>query len=62
MKAAEIRQLTDVEMAKAVADKRKELFELRLQAKTGQVQDTSKIRQARRDIARLLTVQSQKRK
>lgn len=62
MKAAEIRQLTDLEMAKALADKRKELFDLRLQVKTGQAQDTSKIRQARRDVARLMTVQSQKRK
>lgn len=60
MKAADIRELTKEELAKTLADKRKELFSLRIQARTGQLQNTASINAVRRDIARLLTVQAEK--
>jgi large subunit ribosomal protein L29 len=42
--------------------KKLELFELRLKLKTMQLQDTSAIRKTRKDIARIKTAMSQKRK
>ena len=58
MKAKEIRQLTDEELAKNVRDNRREGFNLRLQKQTGQLTNTARVRQVRRDVARLMTEQS----
>jgi large subunit ribosomal protein L29 len=55
MKPSEIRELTDQELARALDDNRRELFHLRLQGQTGQLENTVRVRQVRRDIARLLT-------
>lgn len=57
MKAAEIREYTQEELTRAVEDSRRELFNLRMQAQTGQLENTARIRLVRRDIARLLSEQ-----
>lgn len=55
MKALEIRELTDEELAQQMLDTKKELFNLRLQQSTGQLEKASRIRDLRRDVARLNT-------
>ncbi|MFW6413677.1 MAG: 50S ribosomal protein L29 [Verrucomicrobiota bacterium] len=55
MKPEDIRELTDEELAKAIQDNRKELFHLRMQLQTGQLDNSGSIRQVRRDVARLKT-------
>jgi large subunit ribosomal protein L29 len=55
MKASEIKEMTPEELDRAIDGSRRELFDLRMQAQTGQLEDTSQIRLVRRDIARLLT-------
>jgi large subunit ribosomal protein L29 len=56
MKASEIRDLDDKEMAKRVAELRKEVFGLRFSNATGELDDTAGLGRARRDLARALTV------
>ena len=45
------------ELQQKLADTRKELFNLRFQSATGSLEDTTRLSHARRDIARILTVQ-----
>jgi large subunit ribosomal protein L29 len=56
MKPVEIRKLSFDEMKAKLADNREELMKLRFQQVTGQLTDTSRLRQLRRDIARLETI------
>ena len=55
MKPADIRELTDDELRLAIEEHRHEALNLRLQAQTGQLENTARVRQVRRDTARLLT-------
>lgn len=55
MKAAELRQLTVDELRRRLDETYQELFNLRFQLATKQLADTSRVRQVRRDIARLQT-------
>ena len=56
MRASEIRELTDDELEHRLADSRKELFNLRFQAATGALENTARLKLAKREIARILTV------
>ena len=56
MKAAELREMTIDELKKKEQELRKELFNLRFQHATHQLENTSRIRLVRRDIARVNTV------
>jgi large subunit ribosomal protein L29 len=56
MKVSEIRELTAEEMQRKVDDLRQELFNLRFQHGTGQLENPQKMKQTKRDIARLKTV------
>jgi len=56
MKASEMRDLDEKEMAKRVAELRKEVFGLRFSNATGELDDTAGLARARRDLARALTV------
>lgn len=58
MKAKEVHKLKDEELLLEVDRLRKKLFELRTQAVTEKIQDTSQFKRHRRDIARLLTERS----
>lgn len=55
MKASMIRELTDDELRHAMEEHRREALNLRLQAQTGQLENTARVREVRRDTARLLT-------
>ena len=61
MKAAEIRKMTDQEIQSAIDEAKQELFNLRFQWETGQLEDYTRIRQVKRDVARLLTIQHERR-
>ena len=56
MKASEIREMGLEERQQKISDLQGELFNLRFQHEIGQLENNQKIRQARRDIARLQTV------
>lgn len=60
MKIQDVRQLSDDELNVELARLRKQLFELRSQSVTEKLEDPSMITKARRDIARILTVQRQR--
>ncbi|MDP2859146.1 MAG: 50S ribosomal protein L29 [Bacillota bacterium] len=55
MKAAELRQLTVDELRRRLDETYQELFNLRFQLANKQLADTSRVRQVKRDIARLNT-------
>ena len=60
MKAAEARELDVDELQRRVAETRRELFNLRFQHATGQLENTGQLKEVRKNIARLLTVLNQK--
>jgi large subunit ribosomal protein L29 len=55
-KAAELRELSDEDLAERIESAREELFNLRFQLATGQLDAPSRIKQLRHDIARIATV------
>lgn len=59
MKANEIRGKSEQELKDMLVDLRKAQFELRMQLGTGQLTEPHKLRQVRRDIARVKTVLNQ---
>lgn len=56
MKAKEIRDLSPDEMQRRIGELKEEYFNLRFQHSIGQLENPQKIRQTRRDIARIKTV------
>ena len=56
MKAADVRAKTVDELKSDLEGLRKEQFNLRFQRASGQLENTSRVRQVRRDIARIMTV------
>ena len=62
MKAKDIVEQADHELEQMLKQSREELFNLRFQHATGQLENTGRLRQVRQDIARVLTVQSSRRK
>jgi large subunit ribosomal protein L29 len=56
MKAAEIRAKSDQELRDQVLQLKKEQFNLRFQAATGQLENTARVRQVRKDLARIKTI------
>ena len=61
MKAADIRVMTIDQIDDEVLKLKKEQFNLRFQRATGQLENTSRVREVRRDIARLKTIAKNKR-
>ena len=57
MKYTDIQELTDEELAKKVEEGRAELFNLRFQMATSQLDNTARVKNVKKDIARLLTEQ-----
>ena len=55
MKSTEIRELTDDELAKKLEEGRAELFNLRFQMATSQLDNTARVKIVKRDIARVQT-------
>ncbi|MBW8268158.1 50S ribosomal protein L29 [Caldovatus aquaticus] len=62
MKIGEVRAKTPDELKALLLDLRKEQFNLRFQRATGQLEAVSRIRQVRRDIARVKTVMNERRR
>ena len=56
MKASEVRDMTTDQLKDELVKLKKEQFNLRFQKATGQLENTARIRQIRRDIARIQTV------
>lgn len=60
MKPSELRALTAEELKQKEQDMRKELFNLRFRLATGEIENPMRIHTLRKDIARVLTIQSEK--
>ena len=60
MKARQLRDLTDDELQEKLAATRQELFNLRFQAATGALENPARVRLAKREIARLLTIRHER--
>jgi large subunit ribosomal protein L29 len=52
--------MTDDELAEKMAETRKELFNLRFQSATGALENSARLRSAKREIARILTVKTER--
>jgi len=60
MKGSQVRDLTVDQLNDELVKLKKEQFNLRFQAASGQLENTARVRQIRRDIARIKTVARQK--
>lgn len=60
VKAADIRRMTDGEILQAIDDIKEEMFNLRFQWESGQLEDYTRIRLLKKDLARYLTVQHER--
>ena len=60
MKARELRGMSDEELAAKLGESRQELFRIRFQAATGALDSSAKLQRARREIARILTIQNER--
>ncbi len=59
MKAEDIKRMTPDERTDELASLKKEQFNLRFQRASGQLSNTARVREVRRDIARVMTIQRQ---
>lgn len=60
MKAQDVRAKSEDELKDELANLKKEQFNLRFQQATGQLENTARVRQVRRDIARIQTILREK--
>ena len=60
MKPADLRKLSDAELESRVKEMRDQVFDLRIKLATQQLEKNATIREARRDLARALTVQAER--
>ena len=60
MKASELRDISDARLREHIATSRRDLFGLRMQHATGELENTAGLRTAKRDLARALTVARQR--
>ncbi len=58
--AKDLRDLSNDELDRRLADTRQELFNLRFQSATGALENSSRLKLAKREIARILTVQHER--
>jgi len=61
MKIEDVRQKTDDELKTVLEDLKKEQFNLRFQQASGQLENTARYRAIRQDVARIKTVQNERR-
>jgi large subunit ribosomal protein L29 len=62
MKPGDVRAKTDDELVGDLEGLGKEIFNLRFQRANGQLENTTRVRQVRRDIARIKTIQGERRR
>ena len=60
MKPRELRDLSDEELEEKLHERRQELFNLRFQSATGALENSARLRLAKREIARILTVRNER--
>lgn len=60
MKVKEVRDLTDAELIKKLDDSKDELFKLRFQLATGQLDNPMKIKEVKKNFARLKTIETER--
>jgi large subunit ribosomal protein L29 len=60
MRASELRDLTDIELTEHLGTARRELFGLRFQHATGELDNTAGLARAKREVARALTVERER--
>jgi len=60
MKAKDLRELTQVELEQKYLDFKDELFNLKFQLATGQLENTARIRTVKRDLAKILTIMNER--
>jgi large subunit ribosomal protein L29 len=58
--ARDLRELSDDQLDQRLVETRQELFNLRFQSATGQLENTTRLRLARREIARILTIREER--
>ena len=57
---SELRELTDDELDHRLTERRQELFNLRFQSVTGSLENIARLKLTKREIARILTVQTER--
>jgi large subunit ribosomal protein L29 len=60
LRPRELRDLTDDELEEKLHERRQELFNLRFQSATGALENSARLRLAKREIARILTVRNER--
>jgi large subunit ribosomal protein L29 len=60
LRARDLRDLTDEELEEKMGETRRELFNLRFQSATGALENSARLRSAKREIARILTVKNER--
>jgi large subunit ribosomal protein L29 len=60
LRARELRELTDEELDRKLADTRQELFNLRFQSATGALENAARLTHTKREIARILTIRNER--
>ena len=60
MRARALRDLTDQELDERLSERRQELFNLRFQSATGALENPARLKLAKREIARILTVRHER--
>jgi len=60
LRPRQLRDLTDDELDTRLAETRQELFNLRFQAATGALENSARLRLAKREIARILTIRQER--
>ena len=61
MKASDVKAMTDDQLGDELINLKKEQFNLRFQQASGQIENTARVRQVRRDIARIKSMQTARR-
>jgi large subunit ribosomal protein L29 len=60
MRPRQLRDLSDAELQERLAETRQELFNLRFQSATGALENSARLRLAKREIARILTIKNER--
>jgi large subunit ribosomal protein L29 len=60
VKSSQLRDMTNDELERTLGERRQELFNLRFQSATGALENSARLRMAKREIARILTVRHER--
>ena len=60
MRARQLRDMSDAELTQHLEEVRQELFNLRFQSATGALENSARLRLAKREIARILTIRNER--